>query len=137
MLKFGEPNSGLYKFALQLLYVVVGVRVCLATLLKLGYLAIRSHKSAETTYRISSDGVVRIIGGIERDQLLLSDIRRVQLKEIRFLQSRRWILRIKHKNRIWYELGIPEELRDDAHRAFTKLKIPFGVSSKPARGWLY
>lgn len=135
LLFFYEPNTTQYKVALQVLVIGIGIHIFLRILLQMVGLAFRSHKPEEVFYRLSRQELVCTKGGKLRKRFRVSEIRRVQLKEVRYQNGQIWMLRIKHKNRIWYELGIPEELRAAAQRAFDELSVPFGISTKPARGW--
>lgn len=136
MLLFGDKNSEWHRTALQIIVVVVGVRIFFKMFLHLVFIAVRSHNPQTVICCLTRQELLCTKGEKLDKRFQISDIKRVHIKEVRYNEGRRWLLRIKHKNRRWYEIGIPENLRASAQRAFEELAIPFAISSKPTRRWL-
>jgi hypothetical protein len=128
-----EPGSKNYILGLTTAFCIVGIGFGARVILNLLYAGF-SSKSSEVSYELSDDGVVRFESGKEMARLNLADLKNVQLKETRYLKGSRWFLRIKHRNRKWYELEIPYHLHGEMEAFFKKHTIPFSTSSKPRRG---
>lgn len=131
-----EIDSELYKLALRIAFVAVGVRCVFAVVLNLLVITCRVYFPSDNSWEITERGIIYLVRKREKKVICRSDIRKILIKELSYPEFSIWELQIKDKYRRQYKVQFPSELKMKIYNALNLLKVPVAISDKPARRWL-